>query len=241
VDVATPLEQVIEILPFDAAHAVIGTGQGLVLGFVVHRGKTIPVVDLGGMLGRPGDPAAGGTSVLLVQVADREIGYLVPALRAIERSLWEEGRSGTDGEPDGAQSASGAISDHPLLQIGEGTDTRMLPLVDLEGLAVDLLLATVDTSYPDPADEPEPPLEPEAEARPVSLDEPTGRLDHAPEPVPPAEVPSPRRILADPAWLQEATPQPWRPDPAFPGPRRTLTESAVGPGFGPASGPGGTE
>jgi hypothetical protein len=60
--------------------------------------------------------------VLLIEARGTRVGFIVPHLRAIEESVWEERRA--DADPDAPVSLAGS----PLVKIGG----RMLPRIDLE-------------------------------------------------------------------------------------------------------------
>jgi purine-binding chemotaxis protein CheW len=134
VDIATPLDQIAEIVPFAADRAVTAVGSGPVLGMMMHRRQALPVVDLAALLEsrHPTDAATG--SVLLVRSGGLQVGYLVQGLRAIETSIWEEDR---DGDPV-TRGAAGGLSGRPLLQLGPAGQERMVAFVDLLALCRDV-------------------------------------------------------------------------------------------------------
>lgn len=141
-------------MPFDPARATLGSGQESVLGLYVHRGGALPVVDLPAVLGF-GPSVPGDCCLLLVRLGEAQVGYLARELRAIERSVWEEDHDGSvprRGGPAG-------LGSRPSLQIGEGTERYMVPLVDLLGLAAELLgleqqaPVDADRAYPDHAED----------------------------------------------------------------------------------------
>ena len=129
VDVATPLDQVGEILPFPADLLPADVG-GAVLGVAVHRRAAVPVVDLATVLGR--SPAGGSTTscLLLVEVDGVQVAFAIGALRGIEPLTWrdpEQARRGPAGVgPRVLQTA-------PLVQLG--SEARLLPDIDLRALA----------------------------------------------------------------------------------------------------------
>jgi purine-binding chemotaxis protein CheW len=129
VDVATPLEQVTEILPFPTR--LTGTaGDGSTLGVVVHRRSAVPVVWLPGLLGR-GDAEVPGTAcLLLVEVDGEHIAFGVPVLREILPLTWSDpDRARGQAIPDLAR----ALHSSPLVQVG--VDARLVPDLDLREVA----------------------------------------------------------------------------------------------------------
>ncbi|MER7009057.1 chemotaxis protein CheW [Dactylosporangium sp. NPDC000555] len=118
-EVATPLAQIEEIVPHPT-DIIPFAGGGPTRGVFTHRSTSVPLVDLPALLGGPaaGDPAA--ARVLLVA----GVGFIVPALRAIEESTWEERVPGDVPAPT-------SLAGSPLVKIG----TRMLARLDLAGFA----------------------------------------------------------------------------------------------------------
>jgi purine-binding chemotaxis protein CheW len=132
VEVATPLDQIAEILAYpDDFSPLPDTGAGL-LGLFTHRDTVVSLLCLNRLIGRNSaiDPAT--SRVLLVEHDGNHIGYVVDALGAIEQSVWEQ-----DDEPAGP-SAPGRLADSPLVQFGADPDGRLLPRVDLAGWAAHL-------------------------------------------------------------------------------------------------------
>jgi len=199
-DVATPLEQVAEIIPFDPALATIGTGQDPVLGVFVHRSQALPVVDLPALLGHGStDPAS--CALLLVRVGTAQVGYLVRGLRAIERSVWEEAQ---DGSEPGRGSGLGA---RPSLQVGEGTDRRMVPMVDLYAMARELVGLGSDDAGPGAGDGVP---DADADAEPGADPDPADVADPDPDPDPVAAAADPESTApAPPSLPVQARPGAW--------------------------------
>ncbi|BEL05801.1 chemotaxis protein CheW [Actinoplanes sichuanensis] len=124
IDAATPLEQIDEILPFPSVRLSLD-GTSL-LGMFTHRRKTIPLVNLPALLGRGHTPEPEADRVLLVTLTGGPtVGLVVPELRAIEQSLWQE-----------PESAAGGVRER-LVSIGTPEDHRLLPYVDLIALAAE--------------------------------------------------------------------------------------------------------
>ncbi|WP_027474550.1 chemotaxis protein CheW [Curvibacter gracilis] len=115
VDVASPLPQIAEILPWEAGAAVHGLGQGSLL---MSRGRAIPVLELAPLLGLPADEAQHDTGqVLVLDDEGQWLGFRVPALVNIE-----------------AGRLPGAQRDDRVM-VGTAPQERVLRLVDLHALA----------------------------------------------------------------------------------------------------------
>jgi len=124
VEMATPLEQVSEILPYAPATSVLGA-HGPVLGVMVLRGRSIPVLSLGRLhAGSAWEPGP-GARVLVVESGQDLVGFAVSGLRAIEPSPWR-----LTLQHGGLRGGA-----HPLALVGEGAQQRMLPVLDLQQLA----------------------------------------------------------------------------------------------------------
>ncbi|GAB3838980.1 chemotaxis protein CheW [Dactylosporangium cerinum] len=121
VDVATPLTQITEIVPFPA-EVIPFVGGGPLRGVFTHQRATVPLISLAALLGRPADVDETTARVLLIEARSTRVGFIVPHLRAIEESVWEERRA--DADPGAPVTLAGS----PLVKIGD----RMLPRVDLE-------------------------------------------------------------------------------------------------------------
>ncbi|MEV4516903.1 chemotaxis protein CheW [Dactylosporangium sp. NPDC049525] len=121
VDVASPLTQITEIVPFPT-DVIPFVGGGPLRGVFTHQRASVPLICLAGLLGRPVELDEATARVLLIEARGTRVGFIVPHLRAIEESEWEERRADTD--PDAPVSLAGS----PLVKIGG----RMLPRVDLE-------------------------------------------------------------------------------------------------------------
>ncbi|MET7424711.1 chemotaxis protein CheW [Dactylosporangium sp. NPDC005555] len=121
VDVATPLTQITEIVPFPADVIPLMDG-GPLRGVFTHQRASVPLICLTGLLGRHAEIDEATARVLLIEVRGTRVGFIVPQLRAIEESVWEERRA--DADPDAPVSLAGS----PLVKIGG----RMLPRIDLE-------------------------------------------------------------------------------------------------------------
>ena len=127
-EAATPLGQITEILPYPENAIELDSG-GSLMGVFTHRKLSVPLLSLSVLLGLA-DPVDRATArVLLVEAPGGElVGFVVPALHAIEDSVWEESAPKETGEP-GAMLQRG-----PLVKIGTEAQGRLLPNVDLSDL-----------------------------------------------------------------------------------------------------------
>lgn len=132
-EVATPLSQIQEIVPYRADMAVF-QGHAHLLGMLVHRGMSIPVMNLCGMLNLPTPEITSDTSVLLVESAGESVGFAVPQLRSIESTEWTPQAEAQDGVP-AAHRASGLLNTRQLAKVGSAGEARMLPVLDLQAMA----------------------------------------------------------------------------------------------------------
>ena len=135
-DAATPLEQVVEILPYDRDMSMMSGQEGL-LGFIASRGRSIPVMCLSRLSGLASPAASPAVTVLVVQHGDEYVGFAVPALRAIEPSDWTPELPALGQRPQDALAQ--AISGRRLVQVGAVGQQRLLPLIDLAAVALALL------------------------------------------------------------------------------------------------------
>ncbi len=130
-EVATPLTQIQEIVPYRADMAVF-QGHAQLMGMLVHRGVSIPVMNLCGMLNLPAPEITSATSVLLVESAGESVGFVVPQLRSIETTDWAPT---TQDGPATARPSSGLLDTKQLAKVGQAGEERMLPVLDLQSLA----------------------------------------------------------------------------------------------------------
>ncbi|MFF5235394.1 chemotaxis protein CheW [Dactylosporangium sp. NPDC000521] len=124
VELATPLTQISEIVPYPA-DVIPFVGGGPLRGVFTHQRAPVPLICLiclTGLLGGHLEVDEATARVLLVEAGGARAGFIVPQLRAIEESAWEERRAGAD--PGAPVSLAGS----PLVKI----DGRMLPRIDLE-------------------------------------------------------------------------------------------------------------
>ncbi|RBY74967.1 chemotaxis protein CheW [Blastococcus sp. TF02-09] len=143
VDVAVPLEQVMEILPFPAS--LTDTAVEGQLGVIVHRRSAVPVYCLSQLLGR-GQRAPTATScLLLVGVDGAAVAFAVEGLRTIDPLTWRDDQQ-TTGDP-GERGAT--LRTSPLVQVG--ANDRLLPDLDLRAVARRAVAGRQSTALPQPA------------------------------------------------------------------------------------------
>jgi len=146
-DLAAPLDQVVEILPFPEQYSVVQAGEENVLGLFTHRETVVPLFRLAGLLGMMDDqPPA---YVLVVSAGDepgpdgrdRVVGLVVHALRAIERSVWEDPAI-PDIADDPVPSLEEALGWRRMIRlapIGTSDEPRMLPRANLSAMGAALV------------------------------------------------------------------------------------------------------
>ena len=122
-EVATPLEQVCEILAFDTTGRD-AAGPNAVLDIVIERGRSVPVLCLARLQSLP-PAAAGPHAVLVVESHGERVGFAVPQLRSIERADWEPAFPNFRG--DGGRDR--------LALVGPAGAQRTLRVLDLVALA----------------------------------------------------------------------------------------------------------
>lgn len=132
-ETATPLAQIVEILPHSPGIKAFQGGQAM-MGLLVHRGRSLPVFCLCTLTSAPEPAVNSESSVLIVDVDGERVGFSVPRLRSIEPSSWEPQLSHNGMAP--GQSRAMKLAMVGGSRAGEG---RMLPLLDLQALASDLL------------------------------------------------------------------------------------------------------
>lgn len=131
-ETASPLDQVLEILPCPPDIETYAT-HGALLGTLINRGKSIPVVCLMRLIGQPSVDFTSQCSVLVVASGDELVGFAVPMLISIETAHWEAdiGRK----PPDEPMSVETAARRRTLIKVGQRDEERMLPLIDLSAIA----------------------------------------------------------------------------------------------------------
>lgn len=136
-EAAVPIEQISEILPLRTggpagALGALGAG-GAMLGLLVDRGRSIPVLSLPGLAAAGDLPMDAAASVLVVQSDDDWVGFAVPRLRAIEPADWEPSLP-AHGMGD-ADALTHTLRSRTLAQVGQGAAQRMLRVLDLASIA----------------------------------------------------------------------------------------------------------
>lgn len=142
---ATPITQVVRIIKHPGQLVDATAAPQGVAGFFAQDGRTIPLVDLA--QGRLAKPPEGARRVLLVGRKPWRIGVAVDAVLGIETSRWRAPKSAIGGDRP---------EDDGVVQLVSGQHRRILPRIDLEGLAISL-------SDPNGSGAP-PPEKPRAEA-----------------------------------------------------------------------------
>jgi purine-binding chemotaxis protein CheW len=138
---ASPLDQVLEILPYPKDFASIGEVGGVVLGLLTHRESVVPLISLATLMGSPQQPDPAQACVLLVGAGEGTIGLVVRSLGAIERSVWEEqdedlvARTTSNDPVEQALAQKRTIRTAPVGSVGA---ERMLPRIDLVAVAAAL-------------------------------------------------------------------------------------------------------
>jgi purine-binding chemotaxis protein CheW len=136
-EMASPLDQIVEILPYPADFASIGDIGGVVLGLLTHRDSVVPLVSLATLMGSPEPPDPTRSCVLLVSAGTGTIGLVVASLGAIERSVWEEPADGR-AEAHAYDPVEQALADKRTIRtapVGSVGAERMLPRMDLIAVA----------------------------------------------------------------------------------------------------------
>ncbi len=127
-DIATPLDQVAEILPHP--DTVTPTAVDGLLGLITHRRAAVPVLCLATLLGRPERPVGVATCLLLVDVDGSPVAFAVDALRTIAPRTWTDEDQVVRGP---AADRGATLRSAPLVRVGD--DGRLLPDLDLGAVA----------------------------------------------------------------------------------------------------------
>lgn len=144
VRLATPLEQVEEVLPYPP-DLLDTNGADHLLGVIVHRGRSVPVVALAGLLGRtPGDVTL-ASCVLVVRTAETMIGFAVDGLGLIAPLSWHDPADAPSAPA--AHQRRDALRASPLVRIG--ADSHLFPQLDLRAMAAELLGAGAEPLGPE--------------------------------------------------------------------------------------------
>ena len=128
----TPLEQVVEVLPYSPEYELYEDGAEL-MGLVTNRGRSIPLFNLAARLGCHEECAVMGSCILVVETADGLAGFLVKRLVTIDNAHWEPsvpllGQTGTKlSEP--------ALQTQDTAELQEDGKSRMITILDLQDCA----------------------------------------------------------------------------------------------------------
>lgn len=130
VEVASPIEQIAEILPWCPDEALGSAAAGRAA-LVVSRGRSIPTWCLSSIFGRPVPPLSPSASVLVVEHEGALVGFSVSRLVSIDQAQPPRG------EGRKASAAAGLHAfDHRM--VGGADDARMISLMDLQRIAASL-------------------------------------------------------------------------------------------------------
>jgi purine-binding chemotaxis protein CheW len=133
-EVATPVSQIIDIVPWQAERAVFGL-ECEHAGLLIARGRTLPLYCLSSTLGIALAPIRDTASVLVIETRYGVAGFAVPGLITIDEA-WQERLDNAEAAappPQIRHSNSSASWRHVL--VGQGKQERLLSLLDLIALA----------------------------------------------------------------------------------------------------------
>lgn len=82
---ALSTRQVVAVAELGAVTRLAAPGRPEVLGLVAHRGRPLPLFDLGRCLGGPASAAAGGTCCVIVADGERQAALAVAELEGLAR------------------------------------------------------------------------------------------------------------------------------------------------------------
>ncbi|HEX4879539.1 MAG TPA: chemotaxis protein CheW [Limnobacter sp.] len=129
---AVSMQDVEEVLPYDAAQSLFGTQQAL-RGLVTHRQQAIPVVDLAQHLGKRAEQADSNHNLLLTTVGEQRVAFAVGHLSRIETARMSSRLlllgAARPTVPD-SQNAG-----QQLVEIVLDQQTALVPLIELQALA----------------------------------------------------------------------------------------------------------
>jgi purine-binding chemotaxis protein CheW len=134
-EVATPIDQIAEIIPWAEEAAIFGAGSRA-SGLVVSRGRAIPTFSLSGLIGLPGGERSPTASVLVVEVegGDR-VGFTVSRLVSIDEAPRKRPESPGAGRLALPEIAAVSGARWSSAMVGSGSLERMLGVLDLQHLA----------------------------------------------------------------------------------------------------------
>lgn len=143
VRLATPLEQVEEVLPYPR-ELLDTNGADHLLGVIVHRGRSVPVVALAALLGRTPGEVSLAACVLVVEAAGSTVGFAVDGLGLIAPLSWHDPADAPSAPA--AHQRRDALRASPLVRIG--ADSHLFPQLDLRAMAAELLGAGAELLGP---------------------------------------------------------------------------------------------
>jgi purine-binding chemotaxis protein CheW len=133
---ASPLEHVLEILAYEPSTERFQAG-GAMLGLMLNRGRSIPVLCLGQVSGEACGAPTAASRVLVVKSGGELIGFAVRKLNSIEQADWEP--PAAVAAENGAPPNSGRA--RKLALFGSRKTDRMVPIFDLQAIAQSLRVA----------------------------------------------------------------------------------------------------
>ncbi len=131
-EVATPIAQLVEILPWNENTAMLGGSYGSP-SLVMTRGRAIPAFSLNALLGQPELERTETASVLVVEADGEQVGFTVSKLLNIDSARW------APSEKAACESAGGKFFERwEPIRVGEPGKERLISLLDLQKLAASI-------------------------------------------------------------------------------------------------------
>ena len=127
-----PLEQIVEILPFNP-DAAIFSGDRPLVGLVINRGRSIPLFCLRRLAGAAALTPSPESRVLVVQDGAECLGFVVQRVVAIESADWPSMPQANARVDQGA-----ALDARSLAKVGPVGAERLRPGLDLQALVTQL-------------------------------------------------------------------------------------------------------
>ena len=135
-----PLEQIVEILPF-VPDAEIFTNEGPLVGFVINRGRSIPLFCLRRLAAGTATMPSAESRVLVVQNGAECLGFVVERVISIESAEWPSAPQSNARAEQGA-----ALDLRSLAKVGPIGAERLRPALDMQALVMRLLAAAAQAS-----------------------------------------------------------------------------------------------
>lgn len=136
-EMAVPIADVAEILPYGTRDAMFGQGQVL-RRIQVLRGRTIPVLCLARLLGGTVERVDASAAVLVTACEGQWVGFGVPHLQSIESLAWDARLPTLAGAAEGDELAT-LLATPRVVTVGQGERQRTMRCLDLRALAAALL------------------------------------------------------------------------------------------------------